>query len=321
MDVPVQQLALLGGIVHPTAPPGHVAGHDREGIAAPEDPVVVDAEPGRDQVEQVVDRLFGLGQTILELGGGNVPQAGEHGLAGQDGGDHPQQPLQPEVEAHPAPLGQQPAQAPAGLGPLRTYPGQGQVSFGELGAPRVDPVEDVDDHVDGLVLAHHLLDMQVDVLDLGDGVEAVDVANKGRLTLDDAAYATLHQGGDVDPQRVVGHLGGGVELEDLVLQVEVQAGEDLGVALEEPGRDAPDDAVEGGDALLAVEEEPGRAPRRRRPTSASDGGRAGRRHPHQQAAHRVLAVQRGHEAADLLAVPDVAPLELGQGHIRAVYLV
>ena len=43
--------------------------------------------------------------------------------------------------------------------------------------------------------------------------------------------------------------------------------------------------------------------------------------PDEQAADGVLAVQRLQQAADLVAVPDVAALELGQGHAAQVDLV
>ena len=43
--------------------------------------------------------------------------------------------------------------------------------------------------------------------------------------------------------------------------------------------------------------------------------------PHQQASHRVPAVQGVHESVDLVAVPHVAPLEFGQRHVSVVDVV
>ena len=135
---------------------------------------------------------------------------------------------------------------------------------------------------------------------------------------DGRADPLLHQLRDVDPERVVLHLQRRVELERLVVEVEVQPGECLGVAVEEPGRPAADDAVERGDPLLAVEQELDDAGGER-PVAAGVGV-LGPGRPDQQAADRVLAVEREHEAADLVAVPDVAALELGQGHAAQVDL-
>jgi hypothetical protein len=58
-----------------------------------------------------------------------------------------------EVRAHHRP----------GLRPVRADPRQRQVAPGELGAPGVDPVEDVDDDVHGLVGAGDRLDVDVAV--------------------------------------------------------------------------------------------------------------------------------------------------------------
>ena len=63
------------------------------------------------------------------------------------------------------------------------------------------------------------------------------------------------QRGDVDPPRIVSHLGRRVELERLILHVEPQAGERLLIALEEGGRPSAGDAVQGRDPLLAVEDQ------------------------------------------------------------------
>lgn len=54
---------------------------------------------------------------------------------------------------------------------IATVPAQLQeVALGQLGCAAVDPVEDVDHQVHGLVLAGHLLDVEVDVLDAFDGI-------------------------------------------------------------------------------------------------------------------------------------------------------
>ena len=124
---------------------------------------------------------------------------------------------------------------------------------------------------------------------------------------------------DVDPSRIVTHLGGSVELERLVLDVKAQAGKGLLVALEERGRAASGDPVQGCDPLLAVKNQhaKGRGRRRRAP----DDRAVGLGLPGQQAAHWVSAIQRSHESADLITVPDVAALELRQQHAPRVDLI
>src|SRR5207247_5931463 len=85
------------------------------------------------------------------------------------------------------------------------------------------------------------------------GVEVRSHIRNGIEPLDELTHAVLHEVAHADPQRVVLHLERRVELEGLILQVEVQARERPGVAVEEPRRLAANDAVERGDALLAVE--------------------------------------------------------------------
>ena len=78
-------------------------------------------------------------------------------------------------------------------------------------------------------------------------------------------------------------------------------------------------AVERRHPLLAVQQEFHHA--RSKVAVASVLGTVGVRDPHQQAADRMPAVQGLHQALDLVAVPDVAPLEFGQGHVAAVDVV
>jgi hypothetical protein len=67
--------------------------------------------------------------------------------------------------------------------------------------------------------------------------------------------ALSHELGDIDPQRIVLHLDRLVELEDLAIQVEPQAGERLRVTFEELRRLAARHAVERGHPLLPVEQQ------------------------------------------------------------------
>ena len=124
---------------------------------------------------------------------------------------------------------------------------------------------------------------------------------------------------DVDPARIVAHLGRPVELERLVLDVEAQAREGLLVALEERGRATPGDPVQGRDPLLAVQNQhaKGRRGRSRPPYKRTVGLSL----PGQQAPDRVVKVQGPHEPANLVTVPHVSPLELRQQHAARVDLI
>ena len=117
------------------------------------------------------------------------------------------------------------------------------------------------------------------------------------------------------------HLGRRIELERLILDIEAQPGKRLLVALEEGGRPSAGDAVEGRDPLLAVQDQypegRGRGYRGLAPYQRTV------RHglPGEQAANRIAEVQGAHQPADLVAVPYVATLELGQQHASRVDLV
>ena len=124
--------------------------------------------------------------------------------------------------------------------------------------------------------------------------------------------------GDVHPVRVVVHLLGAVELEDLVLDVEVQPGERGRVALEERRGPSPDHPVQGGDALLAVQQEPVRpAPGGTSPYRGVLGGGL----PQQQAADGMAQIHGAQQSPYLVTVPHVAALELGQQDRPVVDLV
>ncbi len=253
-------------------------------------------------------------------------QEAELGLARDNGVHVAEQPVQVEVEVLISPLLQARLHGHPGVRGLGANLGQGEIALGELGAAAVHPIEDVHHHVDGLVGAGDLFHVKLTVLDRLDLVQAVQVVHQfggvvgargdGRHG---RADALLHEAGHIHPQGVALHLGGHVEAELLCLQVEVEAREGVRVAVEEPGGVAPDDAVEAGDALLAVQQELDHAgcqgpvsPRR---------GTQGLRGPHQQSTHGVALVEREHEASDLIPVPHIAALELGQGHVAAVDVV
>src|ERR1019366_1493571 len=78
-------------------------------------------------------------------------------------------------------------------------------------------------------------------------------------------------------------------------------------------------AIERRHALLAVEQELHYAGRER--SIAPMRSRLGFRRPDQQTADRMPAIKRIEQAADLIAVPDIAPLKFGQGHMAAVDVV
>ena len=267
MDVPVERAARLGGVGEPAVVLQQQAAQHRQGVPAHEHAVVVETQRRGDQVDEVVDVVDRLPQRVAELPGGDVLERGERRTTGGDGVDVAQQPVRGELQA--------PLRAPAvELGthrrtrvrPVRTDPRQRQIAPGELGAPGVDPVEDVDDDVHGLVGAGDALDVDLAVEHVANAEEAVDEIEEARMVL----QAGHHRGGsggeqrgDVGPERVVLHLDRAVELERLGLDVEPQVPERLRIAFEEGGRRAADDAVQRGDALLAVEQQRAGAARRR----------------------------------------------------------
>ena len=117
-------------------------------------------------------------------------------------------------------------------------------------ASAVDAVEDVHDHIHGFIFAGDFLDVEVNILHVSDGVEAVDVSGEfwrhiGILDefLDHHARPGLHEFGHAYPERIVLHLDRGVEFESLVVKIEIQIGERLRVAVEEARGFTPHDAV------------------------------------------------------------------------------
>ena len=131
--------------------------------------------------------------------------------------------------------------------------------------------------------------------------------------------ALLHQLGHVDPERIVLHLQRLVELEVLSFKVEAESGEGLGVAVEELGRLAAHDAVEGRHALLAIQQQFHDAGRQRAVAAMRRRLRFGG--PDEQAANRMAAIERVEQPAHLVAIPDIPSLELGQRHVPAVDVV
>ena len=81
--------------------------------------------------------------------------------------------------------------------------------------PLLTRLEDVDHHVDRLVGAGHLLDVQVDVANAEDVIEAADelALHGGELgelpepgdVLPQSRVPLPHQRGNIDPERVVLH--------------------------------------------------------------------------------------------------------------------
>jgi hypothetical protein len=145
---------------------------------------------------------------------------------------------------------------------VRAFLGEREISFGKLRPAGVDPVEDVDHHVDGLVLAGDLLLVKVSLEHVPQPGQPPHEGNDPRLGVrmgvqrrDVVLKAHREQRRHVDPARVVAHLGRRVELERLVLHVEPQPRECLLVALEEGGRATAGDPVQRGDPLLAVQDE------------------------------------------------------------------
>src|SRR5690606_27880728 len=98
------------------------------------------------------------------------------------------------------------------------------------GSATIHAIEDVHHYIDRLILPCNLIDVEIDLLDVGDRVETIEVIlNLVRVfrysdkPLDKVTNALLHQLRDTDPEWVILHTQWGVELESLLLDVEVQA--------------------------------------------------------------------------------------------------
>ena len=101
--------------------------------------------------------------------------------------------------------------------------------------------------------------------------------------------------------------------------MEPEPGEGLSVAVEELGRLAAHDAIEGRHSLLPVQQQLHHTCRQRPVAAMRRRLRFGG--PDEQATHRMAAVERVEEPAHLVAIPDVPSLELGQRHVPAVDMV
>lgn len=101
--------------------------------------------------------------------------------------------------------------------------------------------------------------------------------------------------------------------------MEPQSREGLGVAIEKLRRLAAKHAVERGHALLAVEQQLHHAGGQW--TISAMRGTSGFGGPYKKPAHGVPTVEGIKKSAHLLAIPDVAALELGQCHVPVVDVV
>ena len=107
--------------------------------------------------------LVARASAVLHLVRALLVQVLELRLAGQHRVHRAQQPVEVEVVVGLGPFLELGLHGVARLGPVGADLGQRQVALGELGAAAVDPVEDVHHHVERLVRAGDLLDVEVDV--------------------------------------------------------------------------------------------------------------------------------------------------------------
>ena len=98
---------------------------------------------------------------MLEGVRGDVLERGEWCPAGRHGVHIAQEPVGGEVVALAVPAIQVATHGRSRITPLSADLRQGEVSLGQLRATGVDPVEDLDDDVHGLVCARDLLDVKV----------------------------------------------------------------------------------------------------------------------------------------------------------------
>ncbi len=221
VHVPVERLVRLWAVDEPAAAVVQVPGDHGDRVAAHQHAVVVQAEPAAGElVQEVVDVVQGLVERVLEGRGRDVFEGGERRATGRDRVDVAQEPVGGELVARVAPAVQVATHGRAGVAPLGADPRQREVTLGQLGTAGVDPVEDVDDDVDGLVGAGDGLDVEGALQDVAQPCDPVDVLGEPVTGLVVRAEqgigrtrAVDEQRGDVDPPRVALHLDRRVELE------------------------------------------------------------------------------------------------------------
>ena len=206
MYVPVEQPVPLRGIRNRAATLHQIARHEGQRIPSAKNTVVIEAEPGANQVEQVVNVLDRCLQAALECGTLHPVQGAEHRLPGQRRGHATQQQFKPKVVPGARPTSQFPVEPLPSLRPLSAHLCQRKVSLRQLRAAAVHTIEDVNDHIDRLVFSGHFLDVEIRLLDAVDPVQPMEevadpmrVRRVGDESLDDNASALLQQFGYVDP--------------------------------------------------------------------------------------------------------------------------
>jgi hypothetical protein len=105
-----------------------------------------------------------------------------------------------------------------------------------------------------------------------------------------ARVPSLHQPGDVDPQRVILHFHRLIEREGLGPQVKPEPAKGLRITIEELRRMAPHHTIKRGHALLAVEQQFDNSSGKRSIAPVRRRFRFGS--PNQQPAYRVAAIKR-----------------------------
>jgi hypothetical protein len=261
---PEQQPVALH-LIHGAAALIEVAHHHRDAEAPEEHLVVIEAEAAGDQVEAGVDVSGGALEGVLDFGGALVVQVEELGLAGEHRVHRTQQPVEVEAVAVIAPFLELDLHRITTLRPVGADLGEGQVAFGELGAAAVDAVEDVHHHVERLVGAGDLFYVEIDLGDAEQLAETADeLADPGSQLrvlaelgsqLAEAGAAHAEQVGDIDPERIVLHLHRLVEGKHFLSEMEAEPCESLSIAIKELGSLAAHHAIQGGHALLAIEQQ------------------------------------------------------------------
>ena len=275
--------------------------------------------------DQVFERRLGFSPSLLV----HVCRRLEEGplkrdRAGADAGEAASQQIEAEREAaflHP---GAERTKLASGFGPQAAYMGDRQVRLRQRRTGAIHPVEDADNFVDVIVVAGDVID--------GVGVvpDRVQVGQRGEVVLQGGtllllqsrelakkvAQASPKEVVDADPSRIFQHQRPLVEAEFLGLHVEVEV-EEQGFGFVERRRLALEEGVKRGQPLLTVKQKKG-ASLLRRLGAAHLGRLVGL--PEQQVPGRVAPVHRLHQPAHLVAVPDIAALELRQEDLAAVDL-
>ena len=170
---------------------------------------MIESKPPGDYVQAVIDIFGGALQAVLDVQRVSIVQVTELRFAGEYRVDRTQQPVEREFVPGFLPLPQLGLHSVAGVGPFGTNFGESQIALGQFGPTAVDAIKNVHNDVKGLVRASDLVNMQINLVNTENPVQATDVGThffcmfgtcvELRDESTKAVVTLLHQIGHVHP--------------------------------------------------------------------------------------------------------------------------